>query len=358
MSINNITKPTESFNEKLELLSEQHKLLTVIQNLEVGIIVLDKTFKVSLWNSFMEINSGFSSDKIIGHNLFEIFPEISSSWLREKILEAFSLESTVFDIWRQHKEIFHFPNSRPFTGQMYEKKLNFTITPIKGLNGQTNEVLISIYDVTDEVCSEINLEKANHRLLESSITDGLTGLYNRKHWENCLRDAYSLYKRNREPISLLMFDIDHFKLVNDTYGHQAGDAVLQRLSKVVNKQIRSTDTAGRYGGEEFTIILRGAGYIAGYFVAERLRHAIEEETIEYNNPEKGIQIIKFNISIGICELNIGSMPVYTDWLKKTDQALYFSKEHGRNRSTIYSITDNIKHMNDVIPHPKALYTTH
>ncbi len=335
-------------------IQEIHRQLTIIQDINVGIVVLDKNFIVKIWNSFMEVNSGVFGVKINGKCLFDFFPNIKQSWLHEKITEALTLKTPIFSSWRQHKEIFHFANNRPFTGRTLEMRQNFTIIPIGNLSGSFDEVLLMIYDVTDEACAELSLERANSQLLESSITDGLTGLFNRKHWESCLSEAYELFKRNKETVSLLMFDIDHFKLVNDTYGHQAGDAVLQKLSQVVKKQIRVTDVAGRYGGEEFTIILRDANREASFYVAERLRHAVEKQVIEYNNPKEGLQIIKFTISIGVCTLSIPAMPNYADWLKKTDNSLYFSKEHGRNRTTEYGLNDTEETMNLEIPKPTGV----
>ncbi len=333
-------------------LREIHRFLSIIQDINVGVIVVDTNYTVRVWNSFMEVNSGILGIKINGKCLFDVFPEIRKSWLYDKITEATTLNTPVFNSWRQHKEIFHFPNNRPFTGRTMEMRQNFTIIPLSNLDGKIDEVLIMIYDVTDEACAEINLEKANSQLLKSSITDGLTGLYNRKHWENCLSEAYDLFRRNKEPVTLLMFDIDHFKSINDTYGHQAGDTVLKRLSQVVKKQIRNTDVAGRYGGEEFTIILRDANRESSFYVAERLRHAIESQVVEYNNPKAGgIQVIRFTISIGVCTLSIPAMPNYGAWLKKADNALYFSKEHGRNRTTEYGLNDTEETMNIEIQRP-------
>ena len=224
-------------NSDISELRDIHRFLSIIQDINVGVVVLDTNYTVKVWNSFMEVNSGILGININGKCLFDIFPEIRKSWLYDKITEAVTLNTAVFNSWIQHKEVFHFANNRPFTGRTLEMRQNFTIIPLSNLDGKIDEVLIMIYDVTDEACAETSLEKANSQLLKSSITDGLTGLYNRKHWENCLSEAYDLFRRNKEPVTLLMFDIDHFKHINDTYGHQAGDTVLKRLAQIVKKQI-------------------------------------------------------------------------------------------------------------------------
>ena len=195
--------------------------------------------------------------------------------------------------------------------------MNFTFIPIQSLSGTCEEVTIIIYDVTDEASSKLSLQKTNNKLHELSITDRLTTLYNRGYWEECLKQQYNINKRTRMPITLMMFDIDHFKHVNDTYGHPAGDAVLREVSAILKKQIRSTDIAGRYGGEEFAILLVDANREASFMVAERIRKAVEAHTVYYED-----MIIKFTISLGLCTLS-ETIPSAKDWLISTDNCLYY-----------------------------------
>jgi diguanylate cyclase (GGDEF)-like protein len=325
--------------ENISEIHDLHRSLSIIQNLNVGVIVLDKNFKVKIWNNFMENKSGIEGYKINDRCLFEFFPELDNSWLKTKILETFSIDTLVFSSWEQHQEVFHFANSRPFTGTSSEMMMNFTFIPIQSLSGTCEEVTIIIYDVTDEASSKLSLQKTNNKLHELSITDRLTTLYNRGYWEECLKQQYNINKRTRMPITLMMFDIDHFKHVNDTYGHPAGDAVLREVSAILKKQIRSTDIAGRYGGEEFAILLVDANREASFMVAERIRKAVEAHTVYYED-----MIIKFTISLGLCTLS-ETIPSAKDWLISTDNCLYFSKEHGRNRTTQYGLNDTEETMN-------------
>jgi diguanylate cyclase (GGDEF)-like protein len=128
----------------------------------------------------------------------------------------------------------------------------------------------------------------------------------------------------------MMFDIDHFKDVNDTYGHQAGDEVIRQTSRTLQRTIRKTDVAGRYGGEEFAVLLVNTEKDNAHILAERLRKRIEALTIQYDGME-----IKFKISLGLAELD-ENLNDHTEWLEQADQALYYSKENGRNQTTIYS----------------------
>ncbi|MGN1393048.1 MAG: diguanylate cyclase [Succinivibrionaceae bacterium] len=334
-----------NINNELQEIHDLHRFLSIIQNLNVGVIVVDRSFTVKIWNNFMEVNSGISGNRINGQNLYKFFPEIENSWLKDKIMEAFTLETPVFSSWEQHSEVFKFVNNRPFTGRSMNMYMNFSIIPMNSLSCGVDEVTIIIYDVTDESCSKLGLQEANNKLHQMSITDGLTGIFNRAYWEEALRHQYNYYLRTKHPVTLLMFDIDHFKKVNDTYGHPAGDAVLKDVAKILKKSIRSTDIAGRYGGEEFGVILLDATREFAYFIAERLRKNVEEHTVFYNN-----LTIKFTISIGLCTLS-DVTPSAKEWLVRTDNSLYFAKEHGRNRCTQYGLNDTEETKDMVIPIP-------
>ena len=126
-----------------------------------------------------------------------------------------------------------------------------------------------------------------------------------------------------------MFDIDHFKQVNDIYGHQAGDEVIRTISRLLLGSLRKTDIAGRYGGEEFGIILGHTTAINSHIYCERLRKSIEDTVVVFNDTE-----IKITVSLGLCESS-KSWNNYNSWLEKTDVALYKAKESGRNKSIIF-----------------------
>ncbi|MFG1490546.1 GGDEF domain-containing protein, partial [Oceanospirillum sp. HFRX-1_2] len=174
------------------------------------------------------------------------------------------------------------------------------------------------------------LEKANQELARLSRTDRLTGLNNRGHWEERLDQEFRRFKRSQTPSSLVMFDIDHFKQVNDTYGHQAGDEVIKLVASTLLKLQRETDISGRYGGEEFGIILLETNAEQAVIMAERLRVSLETSKVEYEG-----QSIQFTISLGVCEI-ANEMTEYNQWLELADQALYSSKRNGRNQTTIHS----------------------
>ncbi|GIU40907.1 diguanylate cyclase [Shewanella sp. 10N.261.52.F9] len=307
-------------------MNELHWLIDMVQTIEVGLVVLDRDFNIQLWNGFMENHSGVSPNSIKGKNLFEQFDYLPAKWLKQKMESVYLLENRAFISWEQRPFIFQFKNYRPITGRADFMYQNVTLLPLSSLTGEITHISMIVYDVTDVAINKLQLKSANERLEYLSQVDGLSQLYNRRHWEHCLQKEFDRYARYGSETSLVMLDIDHFKAINDTYGHQAGDRVIQNVSHIIKKSLRETDCAGRYGGEEFGVILANTPAANALFFAERLRKKIEQSEIMYEE-----QLIKVTISLGICDIK----PDMTDsdiWLAQADQALYQAKESGRNCS--------------------------
>ncbi len=173
---------------------------------------------------------------------------------------------------------------------------------------------------------ERELMEANERLRYMSQTDALTGLDNRRHIETRIEEMFEHAKRLAEPFSCVMVDLDRFKSVNDTYGHQAGDAVLKQLAKILKHEVREIDHAGRYGGEEFILLLTSTVLDAAVTFAERVRKAIEAHTFTFD----GISINK-TASFGVAAWPHPKIPGPDGLVKAADESLYVAKETGRNR---------------------------
>ncbi len=173
---------------------------------------------------------------------------------------------------------------------------------------------------------EKELSEANHRLTFMSQTDALTGLHNRRHLEDSLHEMFAHSDRLGEPITCVMCDIDKFKSVNDTYGHQAGDAILKQFADILRKEAREIDKVGRYGGEEFMLLLPGTVLDAGVTFAERVRKSVEDATFTFDGGA-----IQKTVSIGVAGWPHPRI-INTDKLvSSADDALYVAKETGRNR---------------------------
>lgn len=164
-------------------------------------------------------------------------------------------------------------------------------------------------------------------LCELSLKDPLTGLANRRHFNKALDRSIEVVARSGESALLLMLDIDHFKKVNDTYGHTAGDFVLRTVANALNKCLRPMDTVARYGGEEFAVILPNCHTSYGATVAERIRQTIEEMTISLPS---GINM-HVTVSIGGAYAPEWVRSTASLWTERADIQLYRAKNEGRNR---------------------------
>lgn len=312
-------------------LGEFHWLMDVLQSIDVGLVVLDRELRVCVWNGFMENYSGRRPSTVIGKSVFELSPAVPEDWFRRKLETVFLLKNRAFTTWEQRPFLFRFKNTRPITGSADFMYQNVTFLPLTSLDGETKHIGIVIYDVTDIAVNKIELQKANAQLQSLSRTDRLTQLYNRGYWEECLVREYDRIRRTRQPSSLIMFDIDHFKKVNDTYGHQVGDEVIRNTAQMLRQSIRSTDIAGRYGGEEFGIILVDTEADGALVVAERLRKNIEAYVVTADSHS-----VRYTISLGVSAF-YPELKDHKHWIASADQALYDSKHGGRNRSTVFDV---------------------
>jgi len=200
-------------------------------------------------------------------------------------------------------------------------------------------VLASSVLFDEELCSGFEMFSKNLSLaLRNAVTyeqlqklaanDPLTGIYNRRFGMTRLNEEFNRAIRTSSPLGVLIFDIDHFKQVNDTYGHTVGDRVLLSVTQVAKMALRKGDFIIRYGGEEFMIILPGASKEDTVFIAERLRHMVEESSCSH-----GSQQIKITVSVGATSLPEFSAENESELIQQADEAMYRAKELGRNRVT-------------------------
>ena len=234
--------------------------------------------------------------------------------------------------------------------------INLRIRQLQDKRHQTIGKLIILRDVSAEYQTKIALHKANQflasrlreiealrdQLKEQAVRDALTGLFNRRYFEEMMQVELVKAKRNNSHLAVILIDIDHFKHVNDTYGHQAGDCALQAFANLIKANIRSSDIACRYGGEEFIIALPGLSLEGAYQRAEKLRCAFKATTIQFKE-----HAIQATISSGV-----GSIPEYVgsqdSLISQVDKALYLAKRNGRDRTQKIQIAppDRSQHYQD------------
>lgn len=175
-------------------------------------------------------------------------------------------------------------------------------------------------------------EDFQNTMFEAALHDSLTKCYNKKYLLNQLQTELSYAIRHQQRLSLIMFDVDHFKNVNDTYGHLAGDYVLSKLAQVAIKAVRVEDTLARYGGEEFAIICRGLGPEQAFTFAERIRRDISSTQYLYDGEE-----IQIRISLGIATYPELEIATQKELIEAADGALYKAKTRGRDRTEIAQV---------------------
>jgi len=182
------------------------------------------------------------------------------------------------------------------------------------------KVQLKIKSLQDE------LKKANEQLKRLTNIDHLTNLFNRRYLSEILEGEFFRARRNRENLSLVIIDIDYFKNVNDTYGHQNGDVVLASVAGLAQQQLRAYDSAARYGGEEFVLLFPGTSLNGGEMVAERLRQSV----LEFSFPPP-MQDLTLTISAGVATYPSPHVDSVDSLFRQADEALYRAKQNGRNR---------------------------
>jgi diguanylate cyclase (GGDEF)-like protein len=227
----------------------------------------------------------------------------------------------------------------PYT-KILDKLLPTTIVPLLS-KGYLNGILIMGERVNDEFLTDYEKEYLlniarfaaigihNAILFEMATTDMMTKLKMRSYFLTVLMEEIDTAKKKRQPLSLIMLDIDHFKQFNDAYGHSCGDEVLKHVSRIIQHNTRSLDTAARFGGEEFILLLPNSKLETALHVGERIRKAIETSKIEYNE-----QSMNVTISGGIALYDPERDWSSNSFIDRADQALYLSKEQGRNRISV------------------------
>jgi diguanylate cyclase (GGDEF)-like protein len=177
--------------------------------------------------------------------------------------------------------------------------------------------------------TDVREERLLRKLYESSTRDALTGAYNRLHFEERLRAEVAYAIRHKTQASLVLIDLDHFKRINDTYGHPAGDAVLKRACEACSRALRTEDVFARFGGEEFAVVLRGIDIKGASRLGDRLRQALAAEVVEHEGHR-----IQVTLSAGAASMACCKNPSAEELISLADRRLYVAKQQGRNRVVI------------------------
>ena len=283
--------------ERLKLLAQ------AMEQMDEMVRITDKKGFITYVNEALTKHTHYKKNELIGNTnaIFKSGKHSSTFYKKmyETILSKEVFRGTFINLKKNH-EIY------------YEEQV---ITPI--LNEESDEIE-NFVSTSKDVTERIKLEE---KLKKLATIDALTGIYNRYSVNQKIEEEISRMKRFNGIFSLIMFDIDFFKKVNDTYGHDVGDYVLQEFSKIVTHSIRTTDIFGRWGGEEFMLLAPNESLEGAMQLAEKIRKSVEEYEFK--------TVKKITISIGLTVCN--GFSEKEKLLKKVDEALYEAKERGRNR---------------------------
>ena len=195
---------------------------------------------------------------------------------------------------------------------------------VSRLKTEDNFIYIYVTDITKLKKTENELREALRFVKKLAATDPLTGISNRRHFLELAKTEFERSKRYDHPLSILALDIDHFKSINDRYGHQAGDQVLEAITQCCKNLLRDSDVFGRLGGEEFSVLLPGTSALDAKVTAQRILKAVADLEVSYNG-----EAIRFTTSVGIAQVT-NACPNLEALMNHSDEALYEAKHNGRN----------------------------
>ena len=294
-----------------------NELTQILDTVNIGLVILDRDLNVQYWNRWMSIHSIIAADTIIGTPLFEHYPGLNTRHFQKNCKVVLSFGNFAFFSQKLHRFLFPFKPESSIGSRFENMQQSCTMGPLRSEDNSISGIFLTVQDVTE-------LATYEQKLIELNTKDALTGVYNRRYMETKLKEEFDRHSRYQRPLSILMIDIDFFKKVNDTYGHQGGDLVLKAVASSVMTHIRKTDTFARYGGEEFCCMLPETAPEAAEIVAENIRRQIEAMTNEFEG-----KTIKVTISLGISNITDGDS--IDSMIKRADDALYEAKHSGRNR---------------------------
>jgi diguanylate cyclase len=298
----------------------------IFKTLDAGILVLNLDMEILFWNRFMETASGHTADELSGRKLFECFTELSPPWWNRKIQTVLTLGQEAFSSRKHKPHVFPLKSRRTVAGGAPWMVQECKFSPLRR-DGQIVGVCVTVTDATEVALFEAKLEAALEKVHKLSIHDALTGVYNRRHLDEKLQAEFHRSSRYGSALSVALFDLDHFKKVNDKYGHGGGDETLREVCRRLALTVRETDTLGRFGGEELLLIMPGVEGEQALLCAERLRVVIEKRPVKFGELE-----IPVTTSIGLSSFQTGQQSP-DSLVQLADEALYASKANGRNRVT-------------------------
>ncbi|HAH60693.1 MAG TPA: hypothetical protein DCL73_01190 [Treponema sp.] len=279
----------------------------IFESMPVAMALMDREGRYVVVNKALSMFGGLKSSDLIGKKAEEISKESGENIKRD------------FQYFDEGREV---PDHEL---QIGERKYLVSVKPVRNESGYAIGDMVALTDITRIKEIEHELAEANKRLEYFASQDPLTGVLNTRTFYEVCDQIINIAQRDDKTFSLLFIDIDHFKKVNDTYGHAAGDCVLKSITKCIRESIRSSDIIGRVGGEEFSVFLPETDHVGSMQLAEKVRLIIEKEATVFNDTE-----LKVTVSIGVSS-RMEHHKSIADIQRDSDHAMYHAKKEGRNR---------------------------
>jgi diguanylate cyclase (GGDEF)-like protein/PAS domain S-box-containing protein len=306
--------------QRKQMEQKLRQLSSAVEHGPSSILIANAEGRIEYVNlKFTEV-TGFTLEEVLGRTPFDTFG--ATEMQAEARLQHVQTIRSGRD-W--HGEMLNFRKN----GETYWASVS--ISPVMDANGSITHFVAVSEDITDRKEAEEKIHRLNAGLERLATTDYLTGLYNRRYFMQRGSEEFKRALRSNHPLSFLMLDVDHFKAVNDTHGHQAGDMALQQVAAALKDGLRETDILGRIGGEEFAVLLPDTQLNDAILLGQRICRSME--VAELSIPGR-VLAISLTISVGIAGLESG-MSGIEDVFRNADKALYKAKRNGRNRVMIY-----------------------
>lgn len=297
------------------LLDSRHRYRTLLDNLPTAVVVHRADTTIEYANPAASTMLALTQDQLLGKSAMDPYWKFVCNDGSDMPLDDFPVMQVASRKAPLHNHL---------TGVIRGKDespawMLVNAFPLMTSEGELDRIIVSFIDISSQ-------KKLEQDLARQARTDHLTGLNNRRQFDEEANKELARHSRNGMPLALLAVDLDHFKRINDDYGHDVGDAVLCQFADICKREIRENDIACRLGGEEFAVLMPEAGLEEAKIVAERLRNAISDACI----PIPGTSPLLFTSSIGVAVLTDSDRSI-EQIIKRADKALYTAKENGRNR---------------------------
>lgn len=291
------------------------RFFDLFENVPIACFTVDMEGSIREWNLAAQQLYGYTKEEVLFQPFYaRVFRGANASHIHD-ILQRVMQGSVITGI-----------ESEDYDSEGNLHCVIRSVFPIRNPNREVVGAIVSVVDVTYRVEYENQLKAMNQKLQSLAVTDGLTGLHNHRAFQDHLEEQFQAAMRNKQPLALILMDVDHFKQYNDTYGHQAGDEVLRQVAQILLANVREGDFVARYGGEEFVVVLPRTDLESAVAVAERLRRAVESAEWQLR-PVTG--------SFGVACIR-PDMETRQELIEATDQALYQAKKNGRNRVEVWN----------------------